>query len=65
MPLAVAETANLRLAATALAHLSAVFAMDVFGLNPFAASSRRAVNAVSGGVLGELLVPVLLKFQVK
>lgn len=65
MPLAVATTADLRLATSALADFSAIFTMNVFRLDPLAASSRWAIYSVAGGVLGELLVPVLLEFQVK
>lgn len=65
VPLAVAAAANLRLAPPALADLSALLAVDILRLYPLAAPSRGAVYAVSGRVLGELLVPGLLEFPVK
>jgi len=65
VPLAVAQTAHLRLASAAAGHLSAVLARDVLGLDPFPAAPRGAVDSIPRREFPELLVPRPLEVGVQ
>lgn len=71
VPAAVARRAHFRPAARAFAVFAArvgaaaAVDVDVRGLDPFAAATRGAVEAVFGGVFLVLLVPFHLEFQVE
>ena len=71
VPAAVAGTANLRAASFAISVLTAAartprsIDMDMCRLDPFAATARRAVNAVLGRVFLIFTVPGLLELEVE
>jgi hypothetical protein len=66
VPFAVAAAADLSLATTTLSALSTVrSAMDVLGLDPFAASPGRTVHSIPGRVLGVFPVPCPLEAVVE
>lgn len=65
VPFSMALAADLGLAVVAPGTFFAFVAMDVFGWDPFAALSRRAVDTVAGGVLAIFLVPCLFELRVK
>lgn len=65
MPLAIAKAADLYLATTALPVLLPVLLVNIFGFNPLAASSRRAIYPILGRVLLELPIPSPLKVYIE
>ena len=66
MPFSVARIADLGMAAAALGKLASVnIAVDVLGLDPLPATPRRTVDAVPGGKLSVLLVPLLFEARVE
>jgi hypothetical protein len=65
MPFAVTLAADLGLTSTTLAILSSVLPMHAPGFDPFATPSGRTIDTIFGRVLLELLVPSLLKIDIK
>jgi hypothetical protein len=65
VPLAIAKATDLYLAPTALSIFLPIFLVNIFGFNPFAAASGRAIYPILSRVFLELPIPRLLEIYIE
>lgn len=65
MPPATAKTANFCFTSTAFPKFLAIFLVYVSRLDPFAASTGRAIYSIFGRIFCKFGIPILLKLVVK